>query len=313
MLTNLFLLLGGLALLTLGAEGFVRSSARLALRLGISPLVIGLTLVAFGTSLPELVVSVRAALIGQGDIALGNVVGSNICNIGLILGLAALMQPLRIELGLIRREAPLLIGVSLLLLGLALDGRLVRTESAFLLILMGGYLALLFRSMRHAQPIEIEAIPGLDQTTPPVWRDLVVLLLGLAGLTLGARFFVDASVALARAWGVSEAIIGLTIVSLGTSLPELATSLVAAVHKEADIAVGNVIGSNLFNILSILGVAGLIHPLTASGIGRADLAVMALFAALLLPLMRSDFTLKRWEGGLLLLGYLLYILSLLKP
>jgi cation:H+ antiporter len=304
-----FYLLLGLVLLYFGAEGLVRGSASLALRLGLTPLVIGLTVVAFGTSAPELVVSLRAALDGQGDISVGNVVGSNICNIGLILGLCALISPIATSSRVVRADIPIMIGVTVLGLGLLSHGGVTRWEGGVLLALLAGYVVFTIRLAEKA-PDDALADEFADVVVPSK-RGLVVDLLfvagGLAFLVVGARFLVDGAVIIARAFGWSEALIGLTIVAVGTSLPELATSLVAAVKKEADIAVGNIVGSNIFNILGILGITAALTPLEAAGIGTIDLLVMTAFAVVLWPFAFRGGRLCRAEGAVLLLAYTGYV------
>jgi len=301
-------LLAGFVLLVLGAEFLVRGAASLALRLGIPPVVVGLTVVAFGTSTPELGVSVTGAATGAGDVAIGNVVGSNICNIALILGLAALIRPLAVEARLVRLDVPIAIGCSVLLAILLLDHHMGRAEG---LILLAGILGYLWWTVRLAirAPGPLQAQFNEELPRPSRRRTYLEALLiagGLGALVLGSTLFVDGAVAMARALGVSEAIIGLSLVAVGTSLPELATSVVAAIRRHSDIAVGNVVGSNIFNVLAILGVSPLVAPLTSS-VGAVDLGVMLLFAVLLFPLARSGFRLERWEGALLLLGYVGYL------
>ena len=299
----------GLVLTFGGAEAFVRAAASIAARLGVPPLVVGLTIVAWGTSAPELVVSTIATINGQGGIAVGNIVGSNIFNIAAIVGLAAIVYPMRVHAQLIRLDIPLMIGVSVMLIAMLLDGEVSRLDAALCFVGMVMYTAFSFRSAREpaAAPIEQEFAQG----NPPGHRhlgvDIAMFIAGLAMLVLGSRALVTGAVSIAHAIGVSETVIGLTIVAAGTSLPELATSTVAAIRKQPDIAIGNVVGSNIFNILGILGIAGLVHPMQAPDISRLDLSAMLLFALLLLPLARSGFVIKRWEGALLLAGYLAYL------
>lgn len=298
----------GLGLLYVGAEGLVRGSASLAGRLGLTPLVIGLTVVAFGTSMPELAVSVEAALNGRSDIALGNVVGSNIGNIGLILALAAMVTPLAVQAKVLRVDTPLLMVVSLVLLVLISDGHLGRIEGAALVAGVLLYVALsLWSARRENATVHAEFAEGVAPPSGSVARDLLFVVVGLAVLIVGARMLVQGAITVAEAAGLSDAVIGLTIVAIGTSLPELAASVVAAVKGEGDIAIGNVLGSNLFNILGILGITSLIQPLTAGGVGPMDLWVMVGFAVLLAPLMRTGWRLQRWEGALLLLLYVSYL------
>jgi cation:H+ antiporter len=310
-MTIFFLLAGGLVLLYGGAEGLVRGSAALALRFGLPPLLVGLTVVAFGTSSAELVVSLDAALTGNGTIAVANVVGSNICNIALILGLSALIYPMQVQAQLIRLDVPIVIGCSLLLILLLSDGALGRLEGALLSLGLVGYITFSFYEARREKPQVQEVIAEvMPASGRAAWLDTVFVLGGLGALVVGADLFVSGAVALAERLGMSQAAIGLTIVALGTSLPELATSVVAAVKKEGDIAIGNIVGSNIFNVLGILGVTASVQPLQSQGIGFLDLGVMTAVALLLLPLMRSGYRLTRWEGGLLLLvygGYVVYL------
>ena len=293
------------------AEGLVRGSASLARRLGLTSLVIGLTIVAYGTSAPELLVSSRAALNDQGAIAIGNVIGSNIFNITVILGLAALIRPLKLKLQIIRFDMPILIAVSVLFLVFFLNFRLNRTEG---LVLAIGSILYTVMSIRFGKrDARSETIQGLHPGRPDrggIVFGLVLIAGGLGLLILGSKLLVGSAVQLARIWGVSEPVVALTIVAGGTSVPELATSVVATMHKETDIAIGNVVGSNIFNILCILGVSSLLAPVDGIGIGLVDTWVMIGTGAVLLPFMWTKFTLHRWEGFLLLLvygGYLYYL------
>lgn len=305
MLLSSLLLVFGLVLLTAGADLLVRGGASFARRLGLNPLVVGLTIVAFGTSAPELVVSMHGAVRGLTDLAAGNVVGSNIFNIAVILGLAAIITPLRIQRPVIRREAPIMLLVSLLGAGLLLTGGVTRLGGVTLLALLAAYTVLGIMFARR------EAATGADIRGSSSGRrrsvDLMTIVAGLGLLMAGSRLFVDGALAIARSSGVSEAILGLTIVAAGTSLPELATSVMAAVRREADIAVGNILGSNIFNLLGVLGATASVRPLRLSGITLLDLAVMVGLAAVLLPLLISGRRLVRWEGALLLMGYGAYL------
>lgn len=253
----------GLGLLYFGAEGLVRGSSRLAFRLGLSRLVIGLTIVAFGTSMPEMVVSVQTAWAHQGDISLGNVIGSNICNIALILGLSSLVRPLPVHVQVVRLQIPIMIGVSFLIWVLLLDRMLTRVEGEclFLGILLYTYGSLYLAKKEYAQLNKENGSSPLPLSTQPPWLDALFILGGLVMLIIGAKIFISGSVTLARILHIREAVIGLTIVAVGTSLPELATSMVAAFKREGDIAIGNVVGSNIFNILAILGVASMVRPI----------------------------------------------------
>lgn len=312
MWVQLLVLAGGLALLMASASGLVRGASALALRLGLSPLVVGLTVVAFGTSAPELVVSVQAALADAGGIAVGNVVGSNIANIGLILGVAALVRPLASERAVLRRDLPVLLAATLLAGVFLLDRDLARWEGAVLAVALMGYLAWSLAVARREGAVSEGDSPEAASGVP-AWQSAALVLAGLAGLVWGADLFVGAATALAESAGVPNAVIGLTVVALGTSLPELATSVVAAARGEGAIAVGGVIGSNLFNALGILGVATLVRPLAAPGLAVVDLAVMAAFTLALVPMMLSGRRLARAEAAVLLAsygGYMVYLATL---
>jgi cation:H+ antiporter len=305
-------LVGGLIMLFIGAEGLIRGSSNLAIKIGITPLVVGLTVVAFGTSTPELVVSLKAALLGNSSISLGNVVGSNIANIALILGVAALIRPLDVHAKVIMREIPIMIGISILLLLLLIDGELGFFDGLVFVIGLVVYLVvnvLIARKEKNPE-IDSEFSEGLKSKLGiPV--SIVLMIAGLGLLILGANLFVQSAVAIAKIFNVSDAIIGLTIVAIGTSLPELITSIVAAYKKEADIAIGNVVGSNIFNILGILGITALIIPISSVGISYVDLGVMLFTAIILFPLSRTGFSISRFEGALLLAGYGGYIYYLI--
>lgn len=305
-------LVGGLIMLFVGAEGLIRGSSNLALKIGITPLVVGLTVVAFGTSTPELVVSLKAALLGNSSISLGNVVGSNIANIALILGVAALIRPLDVHANVIKREIPIMIGISLVLLLILIDGEIGFIDGLMFIIGLIIYLIINVIMARKEKNPEVDAEfkEGLKSKIGiPV--SIVLMIAGLGLLILGANLFVQSAVAIAKIFNVSDAIIGLTIVAVGTSLPELITSIVASYKKEADIAIGNVVGSNIFNILGILGITAIIIPISSVGISYFDLGVMLFAAIILLPLSRTRFSISRLEGALLLAGYAAYIYYLL--
>ncbi|HAV63322.1 MAG TPA: sodium:calcium antiporter [Verrucomicrobiales bacterium] len=305
--------LTGLVLLYFGGEGLVRGSTALALRLGLTPLVVGLTVVAFGTSAPEMVVSVQAALAGQGAVSIGNVIGSNSLNIGLILGITALIYPLKVQLQILRLDTPIMVGVSLVAAWLLADLTIGRPEGALLFAGIVGYTYFTVSYARKVKPtaeVEAEFAEAVAQPRHGIWLDLLFIVAGLALLAGGSHFLVDGATRLAKGFGVSEAIIGLTIVALGTSMPELVTCVVAACKKEPDIALGNIIGSNIFNILGILGVAALVRPITGEGIRMTDVYVSIAFATVLLPILMTGRTLQRWEGLLLLAGYGVYVATL---
>ncbi|MCK2126118.1 calcium/sodium antiporter [Thauera aromatica] len=312
MLQQVLMFVLGLVVLVAGAELLVRGASRLATSFGVSPLVVGLTVVAFGTSAPEMAVSVGSALAGSPDLAIGNVVGSNIANILLILGISALITPLLVDEQIIRQEIPIMIGVSALLVVMALDGSLSLLESAILFGLVLAYTVfLVVQSRRASKGVQDEFETELPTSTwDRHWSvQLALIAIGLAMLVVGADWLVDAAVAFARAFGVSDLVIGLTIVAVGTSMPEIATSIVAALRGQRDIAVGNVVGSNVFNILAVLGAAGI-----ASGAGlpvseaarNFDLWVMLAVAFACLPIMITGREIARWEGGIFLGYYAAY-------
>ncbi len=312
-------LVAGLVLLVAGAEVLVRGAAKLAAQFGISPLVIGLTVVAFGTSAPETAVSVQASLNGSGDIAIGNVVGSNIANVLLILGMTALVAPLVVSRQLIRLDVPIMIGASLVTFGLAWDGELSRIDGALLFTAVVAYTLFLIISSRREKAAEVDdefaKEFGLDEPAKPhaglINAGLVIA--GLVLLVVGSNFLVEGAVALARALGLSELVIGLTVIAIGTSLPELATSIMAAFRGERDIAVGNIVGSNIFNLLCVLGLASLVSP-QAIGVSSNALAfdfpVMIAVAVACLPIFFAGYCIKRWEGALFLAYYVAYTLYL---
>jgi cation:H+ antiporter len=315
---NFILFVLGLVALVAGASLLVRGAAKLAVSAGISPLVVGLTVVAFGTSAPETAVSVGAALQGNSDIAVGNVVGSNIFNVLVILGVSSLIAPLVIHRQVVRQEVPIMIGASALLGVMALDGRVSHFDAALLALLLLVYTVFVIVQSRRAG---IESMEVAASTLPPASRwdrhwsvQLLLIGAGLGLLVVGAGWLVDAAVAFARALGVSDLVIGLTIVAAGTSLPEVATSVVATMRGERDIAVGNVVGSNTFNILGCLGVSGLIAPgglHIAQPLLSFDLWVMLATAIVCFPVFMTGREIARWEGTLFLLFYAAYTLFLI--
>lgn len=312
MLISTIYVIAGLVMLTLGAEGLVRSGSSLALRLGVTPLVVGLTIVALGTSSPELVVSIQAAYLGSSSLALGNIIGSNISNTALILGTAALIYPLKARSVVIRREMPVMIAVSGILWLMLLDGSLGRAEG---MILSAGAVAytifVYYFAKRGKKEVEEEFSEAVDKPTKSVFVDGVLLVAGAALLVLGAKLLVDGAVFIAKLLSIPEVVIGLTVVAVGTSLPELATSTVAAVRKEADMALGNAIGSNISNILLVLGITAAINPISAAEIRTADLGMMLGTAVFLWALLGFRFVLDRLEGLILLVVYALYIYTLI--
>lgn len=314
MLSHLLVFAAGILALVIGAEALVRGASRLALSLGVPPLVVGLTVVAFGTSSPELAVSVGAALDGNPDLAIGNVVGSNIANILVILGASALIAPVTVALRVIRQEVPVMIGTSVLLVALAANGVVGRAEAALLLFLAVAYTVFLVRQARRTPalpPTEPTAAPSADDRRWAGHWSVQLLLIGagLGLLVLGGDRVVDAAVAIARLLGLSDLVIGLTVVAVGTSMPELATSVLAGLRGERDIAVGNVIGSNVLNILLVLGATGIVAPAglpVPEAALRFDLWVMLAAAVVCLPIFLAGRRIARWEGALLLGYYVAY-------
>ncbi len=312
---TILVLIAGLVLLVVGAEFLVKGASRIALMLGISPLIIGLTIVAYGTSAPELMVSLQSIFSGQGDIAIGNVIGSNIFNVLLILGVSSIVTPLVVAQQLIRLDVPILIGVSGLLMMFALDGQISRVDGTIFATGAVVYTVfLIFQSRKEKNPdVEAEYLQEFGGAVPKTRKQILFqlsyIVVGSILLILGSQWLVKSSVEIARAFGISELVIGLTLVSMGTSLPELATSVVASYRGERDIAVGNVVGSNIFNILAVLGFASALSPegiSVSSAVIRFDLPVMVAVAVICLPVFISGRLISRWEGGLFLVYYIAY-------
>jgi len=310
------MLAGGLVLLVAGAELLVRGASKLAAIVGISPLVIGLTVVAFGTSAPEMAVSIQAGMMGQSDIAVANVVGSNIFNVLFILGLCAMILPLVVAQQLVRKDVPLMIGLSLLTLLFALDGQLVWWEG---LLLFTGLIAYtswaIITSRKETKAVQEEYAqefgekPGSSHSTVTVLINLGLIVGGLVVLVLGAQWLINSAVAIAHTLGISDVIIGLTIIAAGTSLPEVATSLIATFKGERDIAIGNVVGSSIFNLMGILGLSAMVTPgglQVAPSMIAFDIPVMIAVAAACLPIFFTGFTIARWEGVVFFISYIAY-------
>lgn len=305
------LLIAGLVLLVVGADLLVKGAARLASNFGVPALVIGLTVVAFGTSAPELAVSVKAAFSGQAELAIANVVGSNIFNVLFILGLAALISPLIISHQLIRQDVPIMVGVSVLAVLMTLDGNISKLEAAILALGLLTYTWFLFyQGKKKGADVSDGEVEEMLKAKVPTWQNLLLVIGGLVLLVLGARWLVQSAIELATAWGVNEAVIGLTIVAAGTSLPEVVTSIVATVRGERDIAVGNVVGSNIFNILCVLGISGVVSPtplVAGEQLAGFDIPVMLGVAILCVPLFFVGAILNRVEGFMFLTLYVAYV------
>ena len=310
MLVSIGYLAIGFVLLYFGGEGLVRGAGHMALRFGMSPFIVGMTIVAFATSTPELAVSLQAAFAGVDDVAIGNVVGSNIANIGLILGICALIRPAEVHSRMLRLDLPWLILVSGLLLAFLYDGRISRPAGLVFLVGLGMFLYWNIQIARREQAVErVRAeVEGLvPKQGVHGAGDVLLIAAGLVALVLGGAAFVKGGVSFAAALGVTPAVIALTVIAVGTSLPELATSMVAATKGDADIAVGNIVGSNFFNILAVLGITAVFHPLERGDITMVDLTVMIMFAMVLVPLIMVRERIGRPEGIVLLTAYAAYI------
>ncbi len=307
-LITLAYLLGGLLLLVLGGDSVVRSAAVLGLRFGLSPLATGLTIVAFGTSAPELVVNLRAASLGATDLAVGNVVGSNIANIGLVLGVSAMVMPLQMDIRLIRKDILIMIASGLLAAFFLATDSMNRTEGAALVLLIVAYTVFNIRAARSARPQSQASFEAaMHHKDWGLAIDLLILGLGLGALVVGAQLFVTGAVETAAYFGVSNAVIGLTVVAVGTSLPELATTAIAAYRGHGAMAIGNVVGSNIFNILSVLGLTAVIYPVSRGEINIVDLSMFLVTTLVLLRFISTGSRMNRWEGAVLFIGYVIYM------
>ncbi len=312
LLANFAWILLGLVLLYYGAEWLVQGASTLAIRCGLSPLVVGLTVVAFGTSSPELAVSVGANLDGNGGMALGNVIGSNICNIALVLGVAAMVFPIAIQRQIVRREMPILLLASVIFVWFLRDGVISRGEGGILAVLIGIYVTSslwLARSEPEDQSEDVSEeviVHARDGGVLRITMDLGLVAIGILLLVIGANRMVYGGENIALSYGVSPEVIALTLFAFGTSLPELATSVVAAMKKQGDIVVGNVVGSCIFNILAVVGFTASVAPLSQGALMDLDLWIMLAISFLVLPMMWGRMRVDRWEGGILLLGYLTY-------
>ena len=303
----------GALLLLAGAEALVRGASALALRFGVSPLVVGLTVVAIGTSSPELVVSLQAALAGQGGVAVGNVVGSNVANLGLIVGLSCLLAPMTVDRKLVRNDVPVMLAAMGAMTLFLLDGSMGRIEGAALALGAVVYTVQAIRTSRRESravrevdlPPEVEA--ALAERSVSTGKHLLFVVGGVALLVYGSDLLLNGAIEAAVRFGVSEAVIGLTLVALGTSLPELATTIVGALRGQGEIALGNALGSNIFNSLGVLGPTALVAPIVGAGVGTATLGLMMAFGALTLVILITGGQTRRWEGAVLLAAYVAYI------
>ncbi|HEX9674013.1 MAG TPA: calcium/sodium antiporter [Burkholderiales bacterium] len=305
----LAMIVGGLLALFVGALALIKGAAALARRWGMTPLAVGLTVVAGGTSSPELFVVTGAALAGRDGISLGNVLGANSLNIGLILGLTALVRPLQAQLQLIRFDVPIMILATLVVAGFIADGDLGRVKGAVLIAALAGYLAftVVMARRERSERVREEFAAQAPGPLTSLAGELGLIALGLAALALGARGLISGAVTVAGAMGVSDSVIGITVVAAGTTMPELITCVVAALRREADIAIGNIVGSNVFNLLGVLGFAGVLAPISAVGVQPAEVWGAVLLAALSLPVMWRGLIVNRAEGALLVAAYLAYV------
>lgn len=317
MLFSIFLLVIGLVVLVSGGEFLVRGASSIALRVQISPLVIGLTIVAFGTSAPELFISVQSAMQGSPDLAMGNVVGSNICNLALVLGVTAIIFPVPVQKDSIRIDWPMTMGSSVLLYLLVQDLMLSYLEGVIFVLILTAYSTFVIVKSRRKNKAGKDILEEADLPAEPsksVWKDVAFIVLGTLALAFGSEWFVDGAKALAINFGVSERVIGITVLALGTSLPELVTATVAAFRKATDIAVGNLMGSNIFNILSILGITSIIQPIEVSSvIVGEDMLWMLAITLIILPMMLIKKKITRVEGLLILIFYVYYIYTVVQP
>ena len=298
---DVVLIVVGVALVLFGADRLTEGASALARRMNVPEIIIGLTIVAAGTSAPELFVSLVSALKGTPDLAVGNVVGSNTMNAMLIVGCAAMVAPMTISRSTVKKDIPFSVGASVLLILLAVDSFLGRVDGIILLLGFAVFMAYTLMQAKTGSTDEVQA------ETSPVWKNIVYLVGGLLGLVLGSNLFVDSASSVAYALNISEGVVGLTVVAGGTSLPELATSVVAARKGQSAIAIGNVIGSNVFNILLILGLTATISPMEIEGITTIDMAVMLISVALVWMFSFTRYTVERWEGAVLVGGYLVYL------
>jgi cation:H+ antiporter len=314
MIITILLLIVGLVLLVLGADWLVKGASRLALSFGISALVVGLTVVAYGTSAPELSVSVMSSIQGKSEMAMGNIVGSNIFNVLFILGISALVTPLIVAKQLVRLDVPVMIASSVLLIALCLDGTVSRVDGIILFVGAIAYTWWLIRISRRDSQAALDAGGELPEKQGNPWMNVLWILMGLGLLVLGSKFLVESAITIARTFGLSETIIGLTIVAAGTSLPEVATSVMASIRGERDIAVGNVVGSNIFNILSVGGLSGIFSPngiSVAPSVMNFDLPVMLAIAIACFPVFFTGFRITRWNGLFFLAYYVAYTVYLI--
>ncbi len=317
MLLQSLLFLAGLGVLYVGAEWLIRGAASLALKYGIRPLIVGLTVVALGTSMPEFVVNFIAALSNEDSLALGNIIGSNICNIGLILGTSSVVLPLVVSPDMLRKEYPIMLGVMFLFYIVSMDGIISKLDGLLLILGLVAFLTFLVldarRNARRMAPEDIAPVKE-DDGSYPTWKKALHLGGGILLLAAGAQLMVYAAVNIAHSMGVDPMIVGLTVVAIGTSLPELAASIVGAVRNEADLSVGNVLGSNLLNVLFVVGLVSLVRPLEVDAVSiKVHFPIMLAFSIVLLPVMWTQYQISRREGVFLLGSFVMYLAYLVYP
>ena len=305
MLEPVLFAIAGLVLLYLGASALVKGSASLALRVGVSPLVVGLTVVAFATSTPELFVALKASLADREGISVGNIIGANMLNVGVILGVTALITPLKVEFQLIRVDVPIMIAAAAALMLAAVDGKIGRIDGSLFLLALAGYLAfsIVMARREHNRRVLAEYREEAPDVSKRIAADAGFIALGVVLLAGGAELLVRGAIVIARSAGLSDAVVGMTVVAAGTTLPELVTGILAATRGNGNIAVGNVVGSNIFNIFFIIGIAAVLNPLDTSGIERSEFLVMLALSALVLPVMWRGYVVNRIEGAMLLVCY----------
>lgn len=314
MLLDGLLFFAGLVVLYFGADWLIRGAASLALKFGIRPLVVGLTVVALGTSMPEFLVNFFAAVSGKDGLALGNIIGSNICNIALILGVSALVFPLSISKGALRKEYPALLAVMVGFYWVARDGLISQIDGLVLVAALFVFLLLVVIDARQSKSRSTEVDSVAAESLLPTWKKVGFLLGGMILLTAGAKMMVTGASSIAESLGISQVVVGLTVVAIGTSLPELAASVMCALRQEADLSFGNVLGSNMLNVLFVVGLIAIIQPLEVDTASiDVHFPVMIGFTLLLFPVARTQYQITRWEGGMLLSGFLGYMYYLLLP
>jgi len=312
MLTDILIVTLSIVLLYFSAEFFVASSSRLAIRMGLTPLIVGLTIVAYGTSAPETAVSIIAAIRGEGNLLVGNLIGANIFNIGIILGVSSIIRPLQVNLQIIRYDVPVMIAGAIVVLLVYFNSGMNRLSGFIILALFIIYTAINIRLAKRlaADSVKNEFDEGIPRPKGKSFQDIIILITTLIILILSANLFMHSSISIAKFWGLSDAVIGLTIIAIGTSLPEFSITAIAAFRGKADIALGNIVGSNIYRILGALGICALIAPIQIGSITLIDVSVLLGISLICSALLFRKFVLLRWEGGILVLMYIAYMYHL---